>query len=145
MSYRFLPFVRRGLADRIPDADTFGATLPSRARFKVDLAMSSGDGAEVDLRVHGPGDVIGVDPRNIVRTAPPRSARNVEPDQFAAIEFDAPDFPWMFTPAKGGAEDRLRPWLVLVVVAKQPGVAIVVKRDRPLPQLLIEAPAVPGA
>jgi hypothetical protein len=135
MSYRFLPFVRRGLADRIPEPDAFGATIASRARFTVDVALSAGGPASVDLRVHGPGDVIGVDPRNIVRTAPPRFARNVAPEQFAAIEFDAPDFPWMFTPAKAGTNGRLRPWLVLVVVAKQPGVAVVVKRDRPLPQL----------
>lgn len=144
MSYRFLPFVRRGLADRIPDSDPLVGTISSRARFPVRVTVSTGDTADVDLRLHGPGDVIGVDPRVIVRTEPPRLARNVAPDQFAAIEFDAPDFPWMFTPAAAGADDRLRPWLALVVVAKQDGVSIVVRRDRPLPQLLIESPAVPG-
>ena len=46
-----------------------------------------------------------------------RGTTNFAPNQFAAIEFDPPDFPWMFTPARPGANDRLRPWLVLVVVA----------------------------
>ncbi len=144
MSYRFLPFVRRGLAERIATPDSLGATIAARATFPVSLTLNTGQSAGIDLRVHGPGDVIGVDTRNIVRTEPPRFARNVAPDQFCAIEFDAPDFPWMFTPAAAGSNDRLRPWLVLVVVRKQDGVAVVVRRDRPLPQLVIEAPAVPG-
>ena len=32
------------------------------------------------------------------------------------IEFDPPDFPWMFTPAKARRERGLRPWCVLIVV-----------------------------
>lgn len=144
MSYRFLPYVRRGLADRIPDADGLGDTIATRARFKVTVTLQGGRTAGVDLRIHGPGDVIGVDPRGIVRTEPPRFAREVDPDQFAAIEFDAPDFPWMFTPARPGTGDRLRPWLVLVVVRKQPGVSVAVRPDRPLPIMSIEPPAVPG-
>ena len=87
----------------------------------------------MDLRLYGPGDVIGVDPRGIVRTEPPRFARDVDPDEFAAIEFDAPDFPWMFTPARTGTNDRLRPWLALVVVRKQPGVAVAVGPRPPAP------------
>ena len=144
VSYRFLPHVRRGLADRIPDADGLGSTIPSRARFPVTVTLESGQTAGVDLRLYGPGDVIGVDPRGIVRTEPPRFARDVDPDGFAAIEFDAPDFPWMFTPARAGTNDQLRPWLALVVVRKQPGVSVGVGPDRPLPTLNIESPAVPG-
>ncbi|HYI55871.1 MAG TPA: hypothetical protein VEX57_18035 [Microlunatus sp.] len=144
MSYRFLPHVRRGLADRIPEADGLGSTIPSRARFPVTVTLESGQTAGVDLRLYGPGDVIGVDPRGIVRTEPPRFARDVDPDEFAAIEFDAPDFPWMFTPARTGTNDRLRPWLALVVVRKQPGVSVAVGPDHPLPTLNVEAPAVPG-
>ncbi len=116
MSYRFLPVVRRGLAGRIADPDPLTTNLPARARFPVRVTLSTGDSAAVDLRLFGPGDVIGVDPRTIIRTEPVRFARNFQPDQFAAIEFDPPDFPWMFSPAAPGASDRLRPWLVLVVV-----------------------------
>ena len=45
------------------------------------------------------------------RTAP-TSSRTTSPQ----IEFDPPDFPWLFTPARAPADDRLRPWCVLVVV-----------------------------
>ena len=144
MSYRFLPWIRQGLASRITDRDGLGPSVPNRARFPVRVSLSTGDSASVDLRLNGPGDVIGIDPRTIVRTEPPRFARNVTPDQFVAIEFDAPDLPWMFTPARADGQDRLRPWLVLVVVAAQDGVDVEVDRDRPLPQLVIEAPATPG-
>ncbi|HEX6312895.1 MAG TPA: hypothetical protein VF152_14875, partial [Acidimicrobiia bacterium] len=144
MSYRFLPWVRRGLAAGIGTPDPLTAAMPAHARFPVRLSLSTGDTAAVDLRLSGPGDVIGVDPRVVVRTEPVRFARNFPPDQFAAVEFDPPDFPWMFTPAAPGAQERLRPWLVLVVVAAQRGVAIRVARDRPLPQLVIEPPTLPA-
>jgi hypothetical protein len=144
VSYRFLPWVRRGLAGRVSDPDPLTADPPTHARFPVRVSLSTGETPGVDLRLFGPGDVIGVDPRVITRTEPVRFARNFPPDQFAAVEFDPPDFPWMFTPAAPGAQNRLRPWLVLIVVAEQDGVAIRVARDRPLPQLVIESPAVPG-
>ncbi|MEU1390910.1 MULTISPECIES: hypothetical protein [unclassified Nonomuraea] len=144
MTYRFLPFVRRGLAARLPTPDQLTGDIPARAGLAVRLALNHGGSAQVNVHVHGPGDVIGVDPRVIVRTDPVRLSRDFPPNQLALLEFEAPDLPWMFTPAAAAAGDRLRPWLVLVVVKKQPGVAITVRRDRPLPQLLIEAPAVPA-
>jgi hypothetical protein len=38
-TYRFLPWARRGLADRIADADT-GAPLPARAEVSVGITVS---------------------------------------------------------------------------------------------------------
>ena len=144
MSYRFLPWVRRGLATRLTDPDPLTSDLPARARLPVRVTMSTGDIADVTLRMFGPGDVIGVDPRTIVRVEPARFARNFPPDQMAAIEFDPPDFPWLFTPAAPGAGDQLRPWIVLVVIEMQQGVEIAVSRSRPLPALTIAGPAVPA-
>lgn len=144
MSYRFLPWTRRGLATRIADPDPVTGNLPARARFPVRVTVSTGDVAQLALRMIGPGDVIGIDPRAIVRTEPLRFARNFPPDQLAAIEFDPPDFPWLLTPAAPGAGDRLRPWLVLIVVERQEGVEISVSPSRPLPALTIGAPAVPA-
>ena len=39
-TYRFLPWARRGLADRILDADT-GAALPARAKVNVGITVSN--------------------------------------------------------------------------------------------------------
>jgi hypothetical protein len=66
-----------------------------------------------------------------------------EPNYFVAIEFDRPDFPWLFTPAKADPSARLRPWLCLVVVRDQPGVTLRSTSDAPLPALEIAAPARP--
>ena len=57
------------------------------------------------VRLYGPGDVTGIDPQQVVRTEPRHLATDFEPNYFPAIEFDRPDFPWLFTPAK--ADDRL--------------------------------------
>jgi hypothetical protein len=143
MSYRFLPWVRSGLASEITAPDQLGETIQAHATFPVRLKLTGGEAA-TNLELYGPGDVVGVDTRSIVRIEPRRGANDFAPNQFAAIDFDPPDFPWMFTPARAGTSDRLRPWLVLVVVARQPGVSVRVSRDRPLPQLSIEGPAVPG-
>jgi hypothetical protein len=68
-------------------------------------------------------------------------ATDFEPNYFPAIEFDRPDFPWLFTPAKANDKGRLRPWICLVVVRKQDGVTLRV--DGALPVLEIRAPAQP--
>ena len=59
----------------------------------------------------GPGHVIGIDPRQIVRTDPAPGSRDFEPNYFPLIEFDEPTLPWLFTPAGADAQARLRPWL----------------------------------
>jgi hypothetical protein len=135
-TYRFLPWARRGLADRIPDEDTGGA-LPARAQVKVGLTISSIPEASFDLSIYGPGDVIGVDTRLIIRTDPRPHSTDVEPNYFAHIEFDPPDFPWLFTPAKHPANDQLRPWCVLVVVDLDVVAAPRAEAGRPLPVLLV--------
>ena len=114
-TYRFLPWARRGLADRIADADN-GAPLPARAKVDVGITISNVGETPYALHLYGPGDVIGVDPRMIVRTEPRSASSDAEPNYFALIEFDPPDFPWLFTPAKAGINERLRPWCVLIVV-----------------------------
>ena len=95
------------------------------------------------MRLYGPGDVTGIDPQQVVRTEPRHLATDFEPNYFPAIEFDRPDFPWLFTPAKADAAGKLRPWLCLVVVRKQEGVTLRTDRNLPLPVLEIKAPARP--
>ena len=51
--------------------------------------------------IFGPGDVVGIDPRQIIRTEPRPFTSNFEPNYLCGIEFDAPDLPWLFTPAAG--------------------------------------------
>jgi hypothetical protein len=124
-AYSFLPWVRYGVLNRLLKADPFDATAPLRADLpiKVRVGAARDDGrttvedVSVALALYGPGDVTGIDPRAVVRTSPPNLAADFPPHLFAAIEFDRPDFPWLFTPAAAD-DQRLRPWIVLVVVRK---------------------------
>ena len=136
--YRFLPWTRRGLAASILQTDT-GGDLAARARLPVAITVTGLTPAGVDLEVYGPGDVIGVDQRLIVRTEPRPNVTDFEPNYFAAIEFDLPDFPWMFTPARAGAQERLRPWCVLVVLDERVVEPPKVNRGAPLPVVTIPA------
>jgi hypothetical protein len=137
--YRFLPWARRGLAQGITNPDAGGA-LPARTSIEVNLDVS-GRTATSQVDVYGPGEVTGIDRRVILRTEPAPGATDFEPNYLAAIEFDPPDFPWLFTPS-AHKDGRLRPWCVLAVVEKQPGVGMSVLADAPLPVLSIAAPAV---
>ncbi|MFK4593567.1 hypothetical protein [Streptomyces pristinaespiralis] len=68
-----------------------------------------------DLRMLGPEGVIGIDTRRVVRVDPPAGLQDAEPNYMACVEFDAPELPWLFTPARPDG-DKLRPWLVLVAL-----------------------------
>jgi hypothetical protein len=81
-----------------------------------------------NVQLTGPGDVIGISPRAIVRTEPRSRVTDFEPNYLAFIEFYEEDFPWRFTPARAVQKDaaghptsspqltRLRPWIFLLVL-----------------------------
>ena len=146
--YRFLPWLREGLVARLPVADEPGATVPGRARLDLELEVARRSGAPLpvtrSLEVAAPGDIIGVDHRQVIRTDPKPGTTDFEPNYLPLVEFDRPDFPWLFTPARAGAQERLRPWIVLVVIALGDGVSLVADPGRPLPVLTIEAAARPS-
>ena len=121
--YHFLAWTRRGVAASIAQPDT--GELPDRASLSVQLAVSSVQGttttisnpAAKTVEVFGPGDVVGIDPRHIIRTEPRNFTSNYEPNYLCGIDFDSPDLPWLFTPA-APVGDRLRPWLALIVLKR---------------------------
>ncbi|HET6625082.1 MAG TPA: hypothetical protein VFG63_01720 [Nocardioidaceae bacterium] len=138
--YRFLPWSRRGLAAAIPHADD-ATPIPARATVKIAVAVGGVGTAPTATTLHGPGDVIGLDPTVIVRVNPRAGSTNVEPNYLAAVDFDQPELPWLFTPTGVPASGHLRPWLVLVVVRDRPGVSLQVRSGALLPQLSIDSGA----
>jgi hypothetical protein len=96
------------------------------------------------VRLYGPANVKGIDPQQIERTEPKPGTNNFEPNYFPAVEFDRPDFHWLFTPAKADSQGRLRPWLCLIVVRKQAGVEISPSSGQSLPALTIKDPVKPA-
>jgi len=134
-SYRFLPWVRRGLAASLPQG---APKTRGRAGFKISLTADLVEDRNVML--FGPGDIIGIDTRQIVRIDPRAGSVNAEPNYLAAIEFDAPDFPWLFTTAAAGADARLAPWIALVVFDDDVGLPQVTP-DAPLPWVAVTGAA----
>jgi len=115
----FLPFVRQGL--------TPAANAGARAQVSVAFRLESQGQPARDiarmLPLLGPGDVVAIEPRQVLRVSPVAGARDAEPDFFPLIEFDAPELPWAYSPTVPTAS-RLRPWLVLVVIEADPAVRL---------------------
>jgi hypothetical protein len=113
--YTFLSWYRTGLATAI---DT---TAPDM-RGEIEVVLTAKFGALEQaqpgqkVRLIGPGDIIGLDARAIVRTDPRPFTNEFEPNFLAAVEFFDEDLPWRYSPKKPDGE-RLLPWLTLVVLA----------------------------
>ncbi|MFD1325032.1 hypothetical protein [Micromonospora sonneratiae] len=118
--------MREGLTRVIPVPDPLSGPLPTtRAELPLSVTAQARDTASDTVSdivgtatgvLHGPGDVTGLDAQQIIRSFPAPRAENVDVTLFAAVEFDRPDLPWLYTPARPDSQGRLRPWLVLVVV-----------------------------
>jgi hypothetical protein len=112
----FLSHLRLGLGASLQNTN-FGnglrATLPITVQMENRGAVSVAGGIEV----YGPGDIIGIDPKAIVRTYPRANVVDFKPNYLPMIEFGPPDFPWRYTPLAPDSQDRLRPWICLIVLA----------------------------
>ncbi|MFI7602521.1 hypothetical protein [Actinoplanes sp. NPDC049681] len=124
----FLPWWREGLAVTLGDRPPAGrsrAALP----ISVRLRESPLDPVRLPFEFAGPGDVAGLDPAEILRTEPYDGCPGFEPAFFPYVELASPDLPWRFTPfgpatkalpdpegGPGSEQNRLQPWLALVVV-----------------------------
>ena len=145
ISYQFLPWARRGLTVALTNLDNLaiGGPLPARATASVGVKLAGPFAGEVippvAMQLHGPGDVVGIDTSLVVRTDPRPGATNFEPNYLPIIDFDPPDFPWMLTPARANGDDRLRPWLVLVVLDRAKCGLPKMKGPAALPQVRIAA------
>ena len=143
LKYDFMPWARRGLARAHTHASLTLDGVSALPLVSMGLKLKGSGGTDatstptIDLKVLGPGDVIGIDPRVIVRVEPRTNNHDFEPNYLAAIEFDTPDFPWLFTPAKADANDRLAPWIALVVFARDEVADPVLRPGRVLPSTLL--------
>jgi hypothetical protein len=146
VAYRFLPWVRAGLSAQLPVFDTLDGGTPGRARVPVHVTVehrSAPIEVGAQLAVAGPGEVLGLDPRQVIRTDPAPNVTDFEPNFLVQVEFDRPELPWLFTPAVAGPTHQLRPWLVLVAVEEGAGVSLG-HGDASLPALTIAPAAEPS-
>jgi hypothetical protein len=140
MSQRlFTSWVRRGAAGAIIEPDPATGPYAGPATFQPSITLSR-DGAPQPampgptLSLLGPDAVIGISSKSVVRTDPAHSAKNVEDNYLVLIELSRPDLPWMFTPAKQNAQNRLRPWIALIVVDAS---TVQVQPGNPLPRITV--------
>lgn len=127
-AYHFAAWTRSGI----------GALLDGSQR-SVTLALGDAGDVPVALGVHTPGDVIGLDPRAIIRTVPAPGATDHPPNLFATVELEHPALPWLVSPT--GAGDHVVPWIALVVVRDQLGVALTTQAATRRTILTIDPPA----
>ena len=124
-AYSFLPWARYGLGTYVREAD-LDATVKIRGSIDVRLHLDSTalDNSTLSedlppraVQLYGPGDIIGVEARAIVRSEPRNWITNFETNYIPFVEFYDEDFPWRYTPAAPTPDKRrLRPWLTLVVL-----------------------------
>lgn len=124
-TYSFLPWLRQGLANNIAATD-LDSGVKTRAKINVAIAIS-GTGVDAipdnpppvskDVALYGPGDIVGIESRAIVKVEPHNWITNFEPNYLPYVEFYDEDFPWRYTPAAAKTDThRLRPWIMLVVL-----------------------------
>jgi hypothetical protein len=147
--YSFFPWLRQGLGNRITAPD-FDSTAKLRAEIPVTLELTgSGMGVnlaqDIDRKIPlaGPGDIVGIESRAVMRAEPRNWITNFEPNYIPFIEFYDEDFPWRYTPAKPDSDKhRLRPWIALVVIEEGKLRDGSNDGQRPLPYVVVEDPAV---
>ncbi len=139
-NYHFLAWARRGIGASASNVDS--GTLPARTNLNVQLFLQVQGGSApnpqaappVTVQLFGPGDVTGIDPRMVIRTEPRQFTVNFEPNYLCGIEFDSPDFPWLFTPAAPNG-DRLHPWVALIVLKTDGEFTLPAIAPNPLPMV----------
>ena len=130
MSYRFLRYLRLGASTLITQREGDSGVVvrpPVSVSAGVDQVswadpemMSVAIGRTLPgpaLSVYGPGDVVAIDNRQVLRVTPALEDPEADPNLLCSIEFRHPGLPWLMTPfAPAATTDTLRPWIALVVV-----------------------------
>jgi hypothetical protein len=114
VNYQFLPWYRTGLAAAVKTSAPGG----DRGTLTLGIVAKLGNTTKEyprNVQLIGPGDILGIDARAIVRVDPRPFTNDFEPNYLACVEFFDEDFPWRYSP-DAPASDRLLPWLALIVL-----------------------------
>lgn len=141
-SYAFLPWLRLGVSAAVNS----GTPTSASGRLEVPVAVSFGPErrAEARLELAGPREVVGIDPRLVIRTWPRSGVGDAEANLFPMVELEVPDLPWRYTPLAPSADDRLAPWLALLVFRDEEIASLVPAGEtRPLPTVSVRDAPLP--
>jgi hypothetical protein len=146
-AYSFLPWLRTGVANSIAQADGDPGVMV-RATLPVDLTLAvtrldnsiATPPVHRDVSLFGPGDIVGIDARAIVKVDPRNWITNFESNYLPYVEFYDEDFPWRYTPAAADSgRHRLRPWIALLVLKESEFTEGKNIQGRPLPFIELAA------
>lgn len=143
-AYSFLPWLRRGIATQISADPGSAARAGIEVKLRIDGTPRTAGAIltqEVghNVQLYGPGDVIGIDPRAVVRTEPRDWVTNFDPNYLAFIEFYEEDYCWRYSPAVPNATTgRLAPWLALIVLTEEEFEDAGMPPGRPLPFITVD-------
>ena len=133
--FRFVSHQRRGLI-ALP-----GVAAAGTVSVSATLSDNSTT-TPVTIGLNTIADVQGIDTTLVVRQYPRPDATDAETEFFPLVEFAAAELPWLL-PTPDSAQGPL-PWLALVVVEQQDGVAVTGSGLGRPDVLHIDAPAVPA-
>jgi hypothetical protein len=142
-TYTFLPWLRQGIANQINGQSGIRATIPVNLVLsgnKPDGSTETRPPIQKEIQIYGPGDIIGIDSKAIIKVEPHNWITNFEPNYLPYIDFYDEDFPWRYSPMVPAA-NRLQPWIMLIVLKEsefKDGKNI---KDRPLPFIQLQAEA----
>jgi hypothetical protein len=124
----FWAWHRRGLASGIRGVPASGA----RAQLPAQVTLDAHHSRAVPVDLMGPGDVVGLEPAQVLRCEPADATAHFPPSEFPYIELRDADLPWRFSPvgpdtrpvldpehphdAVEQPQSRLQPWIALVVL-----------------------------
>jgi hypothetical protein len=134
-TYSFLPYLRQGLSNNLQSAGGARGTFTVKLDIHGDATVTPANDKSVEI--YGPGDIIGIDVRSVVKTDPHNRITNFESNYLVYIDFYDEDFPWRYTPAVPGAA-RLNPWITLVVLADGEFTEGQSNATRPLPFITLK-------
>lgn len=139
--YSFVPWVRQGLANAL-DNPTAGS-LRATTNVRLTVSGEGGDApvagtVEKTVELYGPGDIVGLDQGQIIRTEPRHWVTDFEPNYLPYIELYDEGLPWAYSP-EAPVGERLRPWMALVVL-KTDEHEFRNQAGRPLPFIHVENP-----
>ncbi len=134
-TYSFLPWLRQGIANKIVSGASSGARATIPVKVKITGKAINGTDIEHEINrnisLYGPGDIIGIDKKSIVKNEPRDWITNFESNYMPYIEFYDEDFPWRYSPSSV-KNHRLTPWLALVVLKDDEFKKAVNVKNRPL-------------
>ncbi|MCB0705591.1 MAG: hypothetical protein KDC34_09795 [Saprospiraceae bacterium] len=119
-TYTFLPWLRQGIVNELntPGAGETRATVDVNLDIQADLVAGGTSNSQISqqIQIYGPGDIIGIDKKAIIKEEPRNYITNFEANYFPYIDFYDEDYAWRYTPEQPDANNRLRPWITLVVL-----------------------------